>query len=219
MRPEEGTWLWMEWCFLWCTWCGFSLTLADPILHMTQFSCPSIQCNYFWNCSSRKTSKQLHQQCVWVIKLCLKGKNQWLQKKLHIFYTHGEKSVWNFFRWAQNLEILYPENGLKWLLPVCLRIRVMDDLVERGNQLVFYNEKKLFIRCLKASSPGPSANPCTSQCCVTQAFYCYSLHVNVSLSQHKLAAVNTASTNYQEMICLRKKCCKLSSPHNVLKHP
>lgn len=169
---------------------------------------------------SRTTSKQLHQLNAWESKVWLRGKKQWLEKNLHIIYNSGENSVWNFLRWAQNLEILYPEDGLVWMLPLHLRKRVMNDLMERGNQLAFYNERKLFICSLKkASSPALSANTYTSRCCITQAFYCYSLHVNISLSQHKLAAVNTANTNYQEMICLRRKCCKLSSPHNVLKHP
>lgn len=85
------------------------------------------------------------------------------------------------------------------MLPLHLRKRLTSDLMERGNQLAFYNDRKLFICCLKKASRAVlRANSYTSSS-ITQAFYCYSLHVDVSLSQHKLAAVNTANTNYQEM--------------------
>lgn len=117
---------------------------ADPFLHMAQFSCLSIRCNCLWNCPNRKTSKQLHQLNAWDSKLCLRGKKQCLKKKLCIIYNPGEKPVRNFFRWAQNLEILCPEDGLIWMFPLHLRKRVLNDLMERGNWLAFYDESSSF---------------------------------------------------------------------------
>lgn len=192
---------------------------VDPFLHTAQFSCPCFQCNCLWNCSSRKTSKQFHQLNAWGSELWFRGEKQWPENILSSITLEknlckiplDELRIWKSF-------ILKVE--LVRMMSLCFRIRLMNDLMERGILIAFYDERKLFICCLKkASSPAPSANPNTFQCCIIQAFYYYSWHVNVSLSQHQLAAVNTANTNYQEMICLRRKCCKLSSPHNVLKHP
>lgn len=50
------------------------------------------------------------------------------------------------------------------MLPVHLRKMLVNDLMERGSQLVVYNERKLFIFSLiKASRAVRRANPYTSQ--------------------------------------------------------
>lgn len=164
MNGQE--YLWMECCFLWMNMMWFQSHIKQILFLLTQFSCPSIQGKPLWNCSSlsqRKTRMQLHQPNVWGSKFWLRGKKKWLEKKLRIIYNLGEKSVLDFFRQAQKLEILYPQDGLTWRLPLHLRKRLINDL-GKGNQLAFYGEKKLSIcRLKKASRAVLRANPYTSQ--------------------------------------------------------
>lgn len=153
--------------FCGCMWHDFHLT-SDRSLptHVAQFRYPSIQCGLL----QENQQPLALTQCS---KEWLRGKKQWLDQKPYTI-------------WRNNFLVLSSETRLT--------LSQRQTCMNEGINLCFMMKESSC--CLKrASSSALIASSHTSQDCIIQAFYYYSLHVNVSCSPYKLAAVNTASAS------------------------